>query len=193
MEPMDQERELDRWLDTALTTRGRIEPRAGLEKRVLARLSAESHFAKPHWLRWGWILFATATTLWLVVWLAWTQLSIPVAPVAKSLPSPANASGTAPAARLSGVQATHPRNLADVRRLNAKSGAGASQRISPARSETFPSPCPLSEQEELLARYVRDFPERAVQVARAQTELRKQDEREMALPRPDTASTDLDQ
>jgi hypothetical protein len=42
----------------------------------------------------------------------------------------------------------------------------------------------LTDQEKMLALYVRDFPGKAALVARAQTELHKQDELEMAAPWP---------
>jgi hypothetical protein len=50
--------------------------------------------------------------------------------------------------------------------------------------EQFPTPTPLSDQEKLLARYVQEFPQRAALIARAQTQLRKRDEFEMAAPWP---------
>ncbi len=53
-----------------------------------------------------------------------------------------------------------------------------------ARLEQFPAPTPLSDQEKLLARYVQEFPHRAALIARAQTELQKSDEFEMAAPWP---------
>jgi hypothetical protein len=49
--------------------------------------------------------------------------------------------------------------------------------------DQFPSPHPLSEQEELLQRYVAENPERAVLVARARMEVQERDLEEMkALP-----------
>ena len=60
--------------------------------------------------------------------------------------------------------------------------------------EQFPSPSPMNEQEKMLARYVRKFPQRAALVARAQTELQKRDQREMTAPWPKNAvSTSSDQ
>jgi prefoldin subunit 5 len=42
--------------------------------------------------------------------------------------------------------------------------------------EQFPSPQPLSEQEQMLARYVEELPSEAKQIAQAQTELARHDE-----------------
>jgi hypothetical protein len=58
------------------------------------------------------------------------------------------------------------------------------------RLEQFPSPEPLSEQEEFLARYVEQFPHEAVLVARAQTQLMKQEMIELELPREAAVSSD---
>jgi hypothetical protein len=44
------------------------------------------------------------------------------------------------------------------------------------RLQQFPSPQPLSKQEEMLATYVAQYPDEAVAAARAQAEIRKQDE-----------------
>ena len=41
MDPIEREREVERWLDAALTQYAKAEPRAGLEGRVLAGLRAE--------------------------------------------------------------------------------------------------------------------------------------------------------
>lgn len=59
--------------------------------------------------------------------------------------------------------------------------------VKPPKLEQFPSPIPLNEQEKMLARYVQEFPRKAALVARAQTDLRKRDEREMAAPWPKSA------
>jgi hypothetical protein len=59
--------------------------------------------------------------------------------------------------------------------------------------EQFPSPTPLNEQEKMLARYVEEFPQKAVLVARAQTDLQKQNQREMAAPWPKNAESSSDQ
>jgi hypothetical protein len=48
------------------------------------------------------------------------------------------------------------------------------------RGEQFPSPTPLSEQEKILQRYVAQYKDDAVLTARAQTELAKKEEKEVA-------------
>jgi hypothetical protein len=84
--------------------------------------------------------------------------------------------------------ARHPDTLPAVKRKPA--GAQTVRREIPSpqveavKRAQFPSPVPLSEQEKILARYVRDFPESAVLLAGAQTELRKAEEMERAQPWP---------
>ncbi len=65
MDPIDREREVDRWLDAALSQYGNVEPRAGLESRVLANLqSASRRRTTPH--GWWWALGMIAATLAIV-------------------------------------------------------------------------------------------------------------------------------
>src|SRR6266516_514222 len=68
MNPRDNDR-LDQWLDSALNEYGKSEPRAGLEGRVLANLSAQ---ARPSRIRspWPWALAgASAAVLLVGFWL----------------------------------------------------------------------------------------------------------------------------
>jgi hypothetical protein len=58
------------------------------------------------------------------------------------------------------------------------------------KSEQFPSPQPLSEQEKLLASYVERFPEHAVLVARAQAQLEQRDHEEEMREMNATANQD---
>jgi hypothetical protein len=52
----------------------------------------------------------------------------------------------------------------------------------PAKRDQFPSPTPLSDQEQMLAFYVHQFHCEATLMARAQTRLREEETRERALP-----------
>jgi hypothetical protein len=49
------------------------------------------------------------------------------------------------------------------------------QEAAEPKLDQFPSPRPLSKQEELLARYAREHPQEANLIAQAQAELEKQD------------------
>ena len=65
--------------------------------------------------------------------------------------------------------------------------------VSASRREQFPSPQPLSEQEELLARYIERFPHEAVLMARAQTQLMKEEMSDRELPLEEAVPTDSQQ
>ncbi len=66
MPPDDPERKLDAWLDEALSRYSAVEPRAGLESRVLYRLGAEKRRpARRWWKAWAPAL-ATAAALIIV-------------------------------------------------------------------------------------------------------------------------------
>jgi hypothetical protein len=65
-----------------------------------------------------------------------------------------------------------------------RAGVRSRSRVAPIsvepRLEQFPSPAPLSEQEEMLVRYIRERPHEAALIARAQAELLKQDLQQFA-------------
>ena len=184
MDPIERAREVDQWLESALSQYSEAEPRIGLESRVLANLQAErSRVASRR--RWWWAAGAGAATaaLAVAVWLGHGDRARTAArvgtgairqdeaggrPITHPLPEPPVQQVTRKALRRPPTQRTpHAPEVGDVARL-----------------EQFPARTPLSDQEKLLARYVQEFPQRAALIARAQTQLRKRDEFEMAAPWP---------
>lgn len=162
---------VERWLDEALAEYGKAEPRTGLEARMLARLSAEQSRSRR---RLWWRIFALGTVALMAFAFAWTvhlgRKQVSESPVAKgSVRAPDR-----------GTNHDHHRLEESDRHMPS----GSRKRGKPARLEQFPSPTPLTDQEKMLALYVRDFPEKAALVARAQAELHRQDELEMAAPWP---------
>lgn len=193
MDPIERDREVDQWLDAALSQYGKAEPRAGLEGRVLASLQAErSRIASGR--RWWWAAGTVAATaaITLAVWLGHgyrARTPDGVGTTARhdagggDRPTPypeVHPAPRQPVAQL--ARRALPRPLAQ-RMTRTPEVADA------ARLERFPAPTPLSDQEKLLARYVQQFPHRAALIARAQTELRKRDEIEMAAPWPKNTET----
>jgi hypothetical protein len=182
MDPMDKEREIDQWLEGTLSQYGKVEPRTGLEGRVLANLRAERERVAAR-RRWWWALGTAATAAAIV-----TAIWIGQAGSAKSGRSTTVAhhedAGTTaqPTPQLPIIQprkvAQHPPLKHTVRDLRA---------AAMPKLDQFPSPAPLSDQEKLLARYVQEFPEKAAVMARIQTELHREAEREMAAPWPTNA------
>jgi hypothetical protein len=183
MESNNQERLIDDRLDAALKQYGAAEPRAGLERRILANLRSERAHAISHTWRW-WPVMTVVTTMLLIGTgvLLKTHFTNPPLVIGDrpSVPS------TTERPRASGNEAhvlTASRPHRDQNRI-----AGPAPRL-----EQFPSPQPLSEQEELLARYIGQFPHDAVLMARAQTQLAKQEIMERDLPLGDAVSTDSQQ
>ena len=199
----DREREMERWIDDAVSQYGKAEPRPGLEGRVLARLAEarqESSPAPPWWsMRW-WSALAFSAAAILALVMVWQQrrgpAHIPANPVAKIATTPRTEEHAAGSKRpleenTKSARESRVRAVAQNRANHHALAVAATQNA--PKLERFPAPQPLSEQEQLLARYVQEFPRKAALMARAQTELRKQDELEMAAPWPNATSTNFEQ
>lgn len=177
---------LDTWLDEALHQYGDVEPRAGLERRILANL--ESAPRRPVIVHhWGWALGAgtfAAVCIALAFWLANAVhsprgiVAVTPAPSGAGLELPRNAQSSAAPAHV--VKYRARRHVLQPQLEIAKE----------PRLETFPSLRPLSEQEQLLTRYARDFPGEAAWVAMAQTKRQEELERLVA---DEGSRTELDQ
>jgi hypothetical protein len=162
----EKQNELDCELDAALAKYAAVEPRVGLEVRVLASLRAEQlQVPERVWWRWS-AAGALAAVIVVALALAWRS-GRPHAPViAYHYPAPA-ASVEPSGTRDSSSGSAIPR--APVRRSPPKAEMAANPRL-----DQFPSPRALSEQEKLLVRYVHEFPEEAVLIAQAQAESEKE-------------------
>jgi len=161
----EKQKELDRELDTALAKYAAVEPRVGLEERVLASLRAgQAQVPERVWWRWS-VAGALAAIIVVALALA-SRSSRPHAPViANHHPAPA-ASVEPSGTRASSSGSAIPRTPV---RPPRKAEMAANPRL-----DQFPSPRALSEQEKLLVRYVREFPEEAVLIAQAQAESEKE-------------------
>jgi len=170
---------LDRELDAALAKYAAVEPRPGIEERILANLRAEREHAKePSWWRWP-VVAALAAVFVVSVSLAWRS-SLPSAEITARRPATpfyrdqqdgermgANNVGSSahPAAPAAAGPGRH-----GVRQFHPIIASGP-------RLDQFPSPQPLSQEEQLLVRYVRSFPQEAVMIAKEQAEFEKQMEK----------------
>jgi len=168
---------LDRVLDAALAGYAAVEPRAGLEPRILAHLrSVEDRVPARSWWQWGAAGLVAAAVV-IVMALGWkssrpAKLVVQHAAAAiQTMQPPAtqvSANGgmqTTAAVRLRHSATRHhvhpPMVVADGPKL-----------------DQFPSPRPLSEQEKLALEYVQKFPEEASLMAQAQTNFARQLEME---------------
>jgi len=176
---------LDRELDAALARYAAVEPRAGLEGRVLANLRAErERYVAGAWPRWLAVATVAAGLVMVVALsLAWRHRDH--TPVLAHRP-PVTTHGTQPhgmqvANRSESYQA-HPdstRNL--VKHAGHRPQTESTQTVTAQpRLEQFPSPRPLSEQEKILASYIADYPEHAALIAQARAEAVRRDQTEEA-------------
>jgi hypothetical protein len=160
----------DERLDELLKKYGEAEPRTGLEGRILASLAAErGRCTAPGW-RWQLMVAVVAFGIAAGIGLFVVRTTRKPSVIEVRETSNANAGAikqSAMSSRKPEIQATQT-----YRRKPQKK---ESHPLAEPRLEQFPSPAPLNEQEELLARYVSERPREAVLVAKARAELLKQD------------------
>jgi hypothetical protein len=184
----DENSERDRELDAALARYAAVEPRAGLEQRVLANLRAERQLHAARGSR-RWRAFAA-----LAVAASMAVVSVSLLTKSKVF-NPATASGSAsregvangsrPAVLESGslherAQSTGHAKGAVANHLGANElrQTETAAEVAP-KLEQFPAPEPLSEQEKLLVRFVEDDPQEAALVAEARAEQLQHEDEEM--------------
>jgi len=172
--------EFDRMLDAALAKYAAVEPRTGLEERVLASLRAEQARVPDHaWWRWS-AMAAVAAAIVVAVALSLRsdKPSHPV--VANHPPTPIQARKERGTEIISIGQGSgsRPARPSTERKPEMRPSPPEGVIARAPKLEQFPSPQPLSEQEKLLQNYVAENPEQAVLLARARTEALRQDQLE---------------
>jgi hypothetical protein len=180
----DGEQGVDRELDMVLAKYASIEPRAGLEQRVLANLRAER---QPVLKLWSWRRTAVAAVLLAIMAavLSWRSgrpgpSTIAQRPprTASSIPQSEQVSASAGAEE----NGSRPSTVFDrpaVRRAQPAVVVSAAAAVQ-HKLDQFPSPRPLSEQEQILVNYVAKYPETAALIAQARTEEREKEREEEA-------------
>jgi len=167
--------DLDRTLDAVLAKYASVEPREGLEERILASLrAAETRPAHRSWWNWG---FATALAAVLIVAAAvvsrWNKQ--PHQPIAVHPPTLKQAP-VAPYEAHRDENTTPPQKSL---RHHTLQHWQAREIVAPGpKLDVFPTPLPLSEQEKILAAYVARYPEHAALVAEARMDALRQDAEE---------------
>jgi hypothetical protein len=148
---MTDDREFDDLLDRALASYVDEEPDASLRTRILAQLDDAAR--RPRWIWWSGTLAASAAALLIAFLLhpaAHPGNGIAGTPQSAALPS------TAAAAVPQGT--VRRRAVSTVRRKN---------KVNPPtlpRSDSFPSPTPLTAEESLLLKFATEHPAQAQQV-----------------------------
>lgn len=169
---------LDRELDRTLMKYAAVEPRAGLEQRILAHLRSEQASVPTR----SWWQLSTAgivAALIVMVVLLWRS-NKPPKTVAQHPPAPIEA---VPASSAQIVTNNRPEVLHPfaVQQTNARHRQVHQLVVVAAdapKLDQFPSPRPLSEQEKLALEYVARFPHEASLLARAQSNFERQQEME---------------
>ncbi|HEX6821072.1 MAG TPA: hypothetical protein VF123_03360 [Candidatus Sulfotelmatobacter sp.] len=163
--------ETDRLLDAALKQYSAVQPREGLENRILAHLRSQSAERATHSWR-GWLTAAAAVAALAVI------ITMSLRPHAK----PQSRVAQHPSAALPAPKLTYtspPKNA--VQRPKRRLQAAPDTQVAKAlpKLDQFPSPQPLSQEELVLARYAMEFPAEATLIAKAQDEYEREVQREM--------------
>lgn len=178
MEPHDKD-EFNDLLAGSLKRYGEVEPRAGLEGRVLARLAEETH-TNSHWA-WMWVPATTCACLLAVV--VWIGI------VGKRERPHIGREATKVLTKGNRLETAEVRSQMDKpRRLRTHEVRKTPLQVANTtpRLEHFPSPRPLSEQEKLLVAYVREYPKQAAEVAQEQSEREQEFQAMYPVPGPDS-------
>jgi hypothetical protein len=171
---------LDRELDAALAPYGAVEPRAGLEQRVLTNLQAEREkIASRTWWRWP-VTVALAAAVTIAVGVSLMSRSAKTSPVVSADRPPTRVqSGGQDGTLLAGDVRNPPPLTSSARRKQTNRDRRRPPTVAAGpKLEQFPSPQPMSEQEKILASYVAQYPEHAALIAEARTEALRKDRRE---------------
>lgn len=169
-------------LEFALAKYAAVEPRTGLEDRVLANLRT-TPVSTLVWWRWG--MAAGLATVLVAAGLVWRG-GKPSPAITTNHPSTVILSPNKPAPEIGKHNDNHKGARAQRR---GQRGAEREVRFQIAaekepKLDRFPSPQRLSEQEKILESYVAKYPERAVLLARLRTEQLRQDQMEQTQELP---------
>jgi hypothetical protein len=169
---------LDDQLDDALAKYAAVEPRTGLEARILANLRTHEN-SSVGVNRWHWAVTLAAALL-VVSFLIWR--------VERYRPEPLvhHRENSPPQTQIriatkDTERNTLPKVVSKSPFRHARKGTSTAHVVveKQPKLDQFPSPRPLTEQEKLLAEYVAQFQEEAVVVARARAEVLRRDMEEM--------------
>jgi hypothetical protein len=171
---------LDRELDAALAKYAAVEPRTGIEDRILANLRADqAHAAERSWWRWP-AVAALAAVIVVTLSVAWRSGKPVQSTTAQHRPATTqtNEHAGTQVANHGGSNSIRPHEASGIQlRRRAVSNPATVVALAP-KLDQFPSPQPLSEQERILARYVANYPEHAALIAQARTEELRRDRAE---------------
>jgi hypothetical protein len=164
----DKNRIADQWLDAAIKQYASPEPDSGLEERIRRNLRTSVPEKKTGWQWWTPWVVATATALLVGGILIHKPHRDDNHAAVKNTSVPITAAQSQAASLALAV-------VTSSARAEKKSHPAFAEIAQPQWPDQFPSPRPLSRQEQLLADYVRERPQEARLIARARAEQQEQD------------------
>ena len=180
---------LDDRIDAALAKYATAAPRAGLEERVLANLRGQPTSSAMVWWHWAGV---AAVFVLITTFLVWRlekpgrERVVDHRPITRqeTQPQVAVKDSSVSIRKVVPVSPRHVRKHIPHRPVLV---------AAEPKLDQFPSPQPLTPEELALARYVKEFPEEATLIARAQDELEKQLQQKIADASSQTEPASLDQ
>ncbi len=149
--------ELDKILDSALSSYSQEEARPGLETRVLSRIRASGQARRFAWLRWAVTIPAFAALLLLVFWIS--DASKPARSTVKDSAATLQYSTVFQSRDRKGAVSRIQKHLAAAIRPSAKHVP-----LPLPKHEQFPTPTPLTDEERALLAFVACSPKQAEEV-----------------------------
>jgi hypothetical protein len=157
----ENDHKLDEMLDAMLSAYSSVEPRPGLETRIVAGVKEQAAKSTARWgFRWTWAFAALATAaLAVAVYVSRIQTHRAEPQLATRPQQPEN-SAPVWSIRSSSppkVTASHPSTRRHTT-PTARSTRPSADQVIAIKQDVFPSPSPLSEQEKLLFQYLARTP-----------------------------------
>ncbi|HWX53899.1 MAG TPA: hypothetical protein VN176_04835 [Verrucomicrobiae bacterium] len=164
MAEQERDQHFEQLLDSLLQAYSDADPRPGLETRILAGLNAQA-VARKSPLIWLWAGAGAAVAVALVMAILLHRAAV--------APQPPKIAGTNPAAiqRVPSTEHTSAPTRAGALTPSKQHASPMTNQspVASVRQDIFPTPAPLSEQEQLLLRYLRTTPREEV-VAQSQSD-----------------------
>lgn len=158
MTDQNDERKLDDLLDSALASYSAVEPRPGLEGRILARIQEAAEH--PRWWSTRWLLVggvaAAVVAIVLSVWLFWPMRK-PIQQVQRDI-APSNQAQASKNIETTATKSHRQRKSTTVAHKESHEKHPRQELARSDRPSVFPTPTGLSEQEKLMLAYVAQTP-----------------------------------
>jgi hypothetical protein len=187
------EEHLDRLLDSLLTSYSQVQPRPGLEQRVLSNVRARAQQERPQ-QRWSFASFVGKTTVSQTIFggtlaAAVATILIMIMNYARPVPPPTPLAiyWQQPPLQQTVAKAYRPQPLSAARhKLQRHTSSPVAVAAADARQQVFPTPVPLSEQEQLMYHYLVGTPrQELVAQARPDRQLDQLEDQLEALHQPE--------